>query len=134
MNDVVDTVVKALEPIAAKIGEGAAHLYEIYARQMFAEGLSGLIITAILWTLTIVGIVMVVKLGKKSKWDAYGAPDDINAMLFIGASVFIVIPVLFSVVQIGSLTENITKIINPEYHAINRLIDQVTGEGEEVDG
>lgn len=106
---------KVLEPLAQKLGEGAGHVYEVYVRQMFAEGVS----LAIIGTFFLILIVTAIVLVSRTALNNRGEEDD-EAAITVVACMLIPLCVL-----VFALTENTMKIINPEYYAIERIVNQV---------
>lgn len=118
--ETVDSIINAIKPVAEKIGEGAAHLYEIYVKQMFAEGLAGLIASGVVVIIIIIGIVA---------WKKYAAKPDADDDVLAMTAVFGGMISLFALVMVMAfLTTNLTMIINPEYHAVQRILETVKGQ------
>lgn len=130
--DTIKAVKDALTPLANKIGEGASHLYEVYTRQMVAEAIAALIAMGIgtIVTITLIGFAVRLYRGFKKEKAAdpgrYTQPSEVGAVV-LGAAAGILSMVML--IGVGStLPSTITKLINPEYHAIERLIYQVKGQ------
>ncbi len=122
----IDSIVNAIKPVAEKIGEGAAHLYEIYIRQMVAEGIGDLVSMAIFWITFAALCFALAKFAKKSEWD-YG-PDNTAAVVTVLIGLLGGVMLLVGMTwTFSSVTNDITKIANPEYHAVQRILDTVKG-------
>lgn len=125
MKESVDAVITAIKPLAEKLGEGAAHLYQVYTKQMVAEGIGDLVAMGIFWLLFVVLCIALAKVAKKSKWD-YGEPDNAAAGFTIGLSILGVILFIIGIIwTFSSVTTDVTKIVNPEYHAVQRILETV---------
>lgn len=134
MNEAMKTIVEAVKPVAEKIGEGASHLYEVYTRQMFAEGIATIIAIIVAWIVTVAlvsfflrNLNLFLKETEDERYRSmYTKPHEVIAL---ATGVIALIAAVVTI--IGTIAESqtaITKIINPEYHAIERILDQVKGE------
>ncbi len=124
MKESIEAVTTAIKPLAEKIGEGAAHLYEVYARQMVAEGIGDLISMVIFWVLFAVICVVLSKIAKKAKWD-YG-PDNTAASFTIGLGIVAAFMLIVGIIwTFGNVTTDVTRIVNPEYHAVQKILETV---------
>lgn len=125
--DTVKAVQDALAPVAQKLGEGAAHLYEIYVRQMFIEGVTGLVSIAV-FTLFTVGFGFFVKWlwtrYNKSNHKSYDTPV-LEGVATIALGILVVICL---VCLTDGVSNCLGKLVNPEYYAVERLLVQVRGE------
>ena len=119
----------ALTPLADKIGQGAAHLYGVYARQMLAEGIAELVIMAFLLILGIGALVQFLKVFLHL--DQWQREDRHYASLKEEAGFRLVIFGISAIVAIAFgcvlLFDGVTKVVNPEYAAIQRLVETVRG-------
>lgn len=120
MEDATRQVIEAVKPIAAKIGEGAAHLYEIYVRQMVAEAWATLIGIA-LATVFLLAIIIVFNNFRRAR--DYNDDARIGFALVQCAATAI----LFCTLVFG-VPANVMKLSNPEYYAIERIICQAKGD------
>lgn len=116
--ETVAEISKALEPLAQKLGEGAGHVYEVYLRQMFMEGAFNLI--ASISMAIIIVIVATLYLNYMNKVN----PAEKGANIVL---VCLVLSIPMTVIILSSLG-NVTKMLNPEYHAIQRIVEQVRSE------
>lgn len=133
MQETAKMVIDALKPVAEKLGEGAAHLYEVYMRQMFAEGVAGLIVTGVMLVVTVVFLIWFLKAMNKIRKDkaekkyAWAEDSPYFPQAIFSGIVGVMLTVIMLIAVPSTLFYNITKIVNPEYHAINRLFEQVKG-------
>lgn len=137
--ETVKAVQDALSPLAHKLGEGAGHLYEVYVRQIATEAIVWLItLSVILLALTIFWIFAAPRVWRSAKADLarmneergeYRSRDkDLTDVwqggVFIVASIVTVVVLFINLIAMPHLT---TKLLNPEYYAIERLLNQVKG-------
>lgn len=132
--DTVKSIQEALTPIAEKIGEGAAHLYEIYVRQIVIESWVHIAVASLLLLLVIgalVSLPFVYRSGKATvdrlnKKGDYHRDRDVSDT-WQGA--YLVIVPIVCVITAGFATAGLSRSVialnNPEYYAIERLVDQV---------
>lgn len=128
MNETAKTVIEAIKPVADKIGEGAAHLYEVYTKQMVAEAIfAGIWVIISLFLLIFVTAVLSRKVTHQDKRVSrfVAWTNDTDGFAIVG---FVVFYVLLGIVFSASLYDATLKSINPEYYAVERIIDQVKGE------
>lgn len=123
MKESVDSIITAIKPLADKIGEGAAHLYQVYVHQMVAEGIGGLItITAFVMFCVLLWIIT------KKSWNKYDqsnlSDDPVVAILL---TIVAAIVSFFTLAAVLSITNSVTKVINPEYHAVQKILETVKG-------
>lgn len=123
MENSAKLVIDAIRPLAEKIGEGAAHLYEVYTKQVVVEGITTLIIAGFCLLAIPVGIWFW-RLGykqyvsRKDKREATG-----EGFVWIGV-------LLTAAATFGLITSTVTgiqQLVNPEYTAIQRIICQAKG-------
>lgn len=116
VKETVDEISKALQPLAEKLGESAEYLYGVYVKQMLTEGvIYG--VASLVAAIALVFISLKIIKHLKSTLSDY----DIEATLTV-----IVLTAMFFGLSVLATT-NIGKIINPEYYAIERIVDQVRG-------
>lgn len=122
MNSTAKTIIDAVKPLADKIGEGAAHLYTIYVRQAYIEGVTFLSV-GIPSALLIMGVSIVFfNFGKKIPQDYAGDMKDSAIFLyFVSAILFIT----GFIVLIVCATNGIQYLLNPEYQAVQNIINTV---------
>lgn len=129
MDKAIQEAVKALTPLAHKLGEGAEALYQIYVKQQIINGVSYLIWTVICALVAVIGYKVGHMFWKKSRdmkkesaYSDYEVPQGIALTSWIVAVVcLLVIPF--------SLTAGIQHIINPQYYAIKDITCQVANKG-----
>lgn len=118
-------IIDAITPLADKLGQGAAHLYAIYVRQMVAEGVAGLAFSLILVALLGAAWFTYWRMIKSKALLDPDYPDYWGYILvgiFAGLASLVVIGVI-----LGMSYDAILKLANPEYAAIDRIITTVRG-------
>lgn len=124
MKDSVDSIITAIKPLAEKIGEGAAHLYEVYVRQMVAEGIGELITIAAFVILCIAIWIFTRKSWRRFEEKAESYDDPVIPVCFTAVACIIS---FFTLIAVLNITNSFTKITNPEYHAVQKILDTVKG-------
>lgn len=108
---------QVIQDLAKQLGIAAEHVYEVYTKQQFAEGIVGIL-------LSLVGIGTLIWFIKFVWRITAKFNDDINRAFvrtFGTAMPFIAIAIIGSAV----LPISLLKAINPEYYTINDLLDMV---------
>ncbi len=114
-------IIDAITPLADKIGQGAAHLYTIYTRQILIEGIIGLVeipfciamLYSLFWVL-------------RKLWrgrEEYEGTIPVALFLGLGALLFVV---TFVLLWYG-IEISLGQVFNPEYYALDRIITTVQG-------
>lgn len=114
--DVGDNITKLTEKLAETIGVTADKIYPHYVKQIAIEGYS------FFFVLFLYGILLIVILAislQRADW------ENGNFYAFITAisSFFLVVSLIFISAEIP---ENITKILNPEYHAVHQIVKDIS--------
>lgn len=133
MEESVKIVVEALKPVAEKIGQGAQALFEIYTKQMVAEGVANLIAAGIALVLLIACAIVGTKLfkhGQKLSQESGARYDAGDGFKFVGAFIPSIIGFVCLVVLFAAPIEATLKLMNPQYYAIERLVKQATDKKE----
>lgn len=104
-----------LEPLAQKIGEGVEWTYALFVKQVYVNAFGSL-----LWMIPgIIGIISTIKLWKRV--NGTYEPEPVYFMLiilFLGSLTAILLPI-FGLIQ---------AFINPDFVAIQLILDMVKGE------
>lgn len=115
MEGTIKALVEALQPLADKLGEGAAHLYELAVRQAFIDG----IVYGTIWLLGAVALAVSTILFFRSKND--DVAEAAGIFIVFGGAIFLIFGTWAGVTAINALA-------NPEYYAIQQLLESVRGE------
>lgn len=131
----IDAIQKAMAPIAAAIGQGATGAWAIVVRQQYAEGFTGLIFSCILLAIPVIFcLVMWISAIKYDKREAKRHEDgakpydkDVMSML-IGTAIFGTITTVFIAVFMSLwIYTSVLKLMNPDYYALQFMVQSVTG-------
>lgn len=121
--NVAEQVKDVLDHVAEKLAVPVGHLWEVLVRQQVVEGWMGVGY----WIVFAAALIVMVYLSPRMyKWaesltDGYdGHPGGYFAVIV--PSVVLVILFLVSTICLG---DDITKIVNPEYHALNEVLGLV---------
>jgi len=119
--ETVSAIQKALEPIAAKIGQGAQFGWETVVYQQYLSGLTHLMVAGFSSIAVVIGIVMIVtavRMPKTKNWqDDTVFTDAAASMLLAGICLQ-----MAWVVVIGTLSQGILMMLNPAYYALDFFI------------
>lgn len=119
--EIQEKISQAIDNLANSLGIAAQHLYEVFARQIFFEGvvygLTSLVVSIALFVGAFFAF-KIVKLGfKEYSFDLQMVGGiAVFALSLLGFLVFTEIP------------ENALKIANPEYYIVERVSDLIRGE------
>lgn len=122
----IPQVTAVIKQMSQAMGVAAEHLYAVLVRQMFAEGVAGFVTDSLLTVALVVSIVTLVRWGlwlygndsrRGSDFHDFGYP----LLASIGGGVLVVLLVCV----VSSIETSVLKMVNPEYYAIERVIDKV---------
>lgn len=114
-----------IDELAKQLGVAATHVYEVLVKQQFVEGIS-LLVKAGIWILV---LLLVWTLMKKLVFNNWGKLGDDGQF----ACFFVILFVSIASVIIGFkivewLTLGIKMLLNPEYYALDTLMEFVKGQ------
>ncbi|AJA41403.1 membrane protein [Geobacillus virus E3] len=113
----IDGIGVVVKEMAKQLGVAAEHVYEVYTKQMFAEGLTTILIYLLFTLIAIVLSFIIYRfLNKDIKED--------KDLLFFPA-IPIILWILMSLMFSPELHEAILKMINPEYYTMKNLLEMV---------
>lgn len=118
----MNEILKRLDLIGEKLGEGVAFSWETFVRQAFlVDGVWGLISNLIVASLACGGLLLTVKLWAKGR-EADNEGDYQSDLLYTigGVLVGLAAVVLFPVAIVGAIN-SISHLINPQYYALTDL-------------
>ena len=121
--ETVKAIGEALKPLADKLGQGAAHIYEVFVKQQYVTGVAFLIWggLALLLAVTAAGI----GLSFYKKWSTLKAEDAGWERTETPGTVAVVTSVatfLLLVVMTGFAASGVMHLLNPEYYAIQDVL------------
>lgn len=116
--ETVQAIQKALEPIAAKIGQGAQYGWAIVVKQQFITGIVDTAALAIGFVWLLITLITL-SLMTERDWKAqYVTPKGV-ALLVLGTITFVWL--MFSLLAF-SLDNALGRLLNPEYYALDFFI------------
>lgn len=125
--DTIKAIQDAVNPIAQKLGEGTEALWHIYIKQMLAEGIVWYIIALLCIPVAVAAVIGMqkaiargVKLNEADKYHLDG-----DGWVVGGWIVGIFVVVLSFAFFFGGVVQGTLDLVNPEYQAIQRVVDQV---------
>jgi hypothetical protein len=104
-----------LKQVASKLEGPAKHVYNVYTYQHRAEGYASMCVAVFIF---LIGFFILANNWKESNWDS----DEFNksAFLCIPGAIISIVGIIFLGIFFGD--DGLTKIINPEYFAIQDII------------
>lgn len=113
----IDGIGIVIKEMAKQLGVAAEHVYDVYTKQMFAEGLTAILIYLLFTLIAIVLSFIIYRfLNKDIKED--------KDLLFFPA-IPIILWFLMSLMFSPELHEAILKMINPEYYTMKNLLEMI---------
>jgi hypothetical protein len=119
VDKIYNDISTAIATLAEKLGVATEHVYNVLVRQQFYEGIFALI-AVLLSIIATLFLFKLFKIGLKLR-------DEKNEITGIGASycVLSVISVSIAVSICFQYASGIVKIVNPEYYAIQQILQMV---------
>lgn len=116
--DTVKAIQDALTPLATKIGEGAAHVYQIYVKQQYVTGIGEIISCAVLLLIVLALTILFVRWADATEPDIYSLVESkvTRKVLVVMAGAFACFILTFI------LVDGVQHLINPEYYAIQDIL------------
>lgn len=128
--EALETLLKELQPLAEKIGEGATFLWEVSVQQVYVDGVTS-IFYGILWML-IVWIVFKLRMYTIGRIKSlYGDPNrltegdriDIETMSLTTTIIASIVGGVFLLLAVNRFTSAFRQLLNPEYYAVDKLLE-----------
>lgn len=113
----IDGIGTVVNQLAKQLGVAAAHVYEVYTRQMFVEGITYAVFSI---TIAIASLIVMVKSFKWSK----GKMDSDDRSFVLSFAVLAGLGIFFGMI-FGLAIPNIMKAANPEYYTMKEIFDMV---------
>jgi hypothetical protein len=116
----IDAIGEVIEKMADKLGIAAEHVYTVYTKQMFVEG----VVDASISLLLMIAMVSLIIYGWK-KLDEYGKEDpsdysDLFGMMLLATAI---ISVITLVVAFTWFKTGLMMALNPEFYTLKYLIE-----------
>lgn len=123
--DRADKIGGFIDELAKQLGVAASHVYEVLVKQQYVDGI-GLLVKSGIWIIVmIIAWVVLTKLVFK-KWDRYY--EDVQVALGLLTTAVLVGTVVMTFILIGDVTLGIKKLLNPEYYALEDLMQFIQGQ------
>jgi hypothetical protein len=106
-----------IQKMADGLGTTATHLWMVLVKQAYIGGVINCI-------LTLIYVLVVAILGICTAITMRGDDEDKKAAMVIACLVFGVVGGIFA---IGMLADNLTRLMNPEYWALQQVLETVKG-------
>lgn len=114
----IDGVGIVIKEMAKQLGVAAEHVYEVYTKQMFAEGLTTILMYS---GFTLIALALSFVIYRFIKKDKHA--DNLDLLFF--SAIPIAIWFLLSLIFSPEIHEAILKMINPEYYTMKDLLEMV---------
>lgn len=125
-SDIVNRVSNAVSVLANKLGVAAAHVYEVFTKQVIAESIAHIVIYIITFFIIALSGFSALKLNKKTEYDSYGNPQNIYSIAqIISAIIFVIFGLIGSIYFFSTITNTVTGLINPEYRVIHEIAEMI---------
>lgn len=126
--DRADKIGGFIDELAKQLGVAAEHVYEILVRQQYVDGIGMLVKSGIWIVLFLVVWIAMTKLFYK-KWDRI--EDDAQFGIGMLSLVLGIVTVIMTFIIIGDVTLGIKKLLNPEYYALEDIMQFIQGQMED---
>jgi hypothetical protein len=129
----------ALTPLADKLGQSVAQLFQIYTRQMVIEGTTSLILSLACMVLSVLVVRATMrsirpyiesyeKHREAAKESGVAIDDDERPVAEVLTSLVVIFACGLALIWGAfALRDSVLLIANPEYHAIQRIVETVRG-------
>lgn len=122
MDETVNKVIEALEPVAQKIGEAGSFLFQVAVRQAVMEGVVNLVLT-----LVFTAVAVSFALAGRREWknaDSMDSEYHANDQRFFGV-VLITVGTAFLAFALHLLRYAVLYLGNPKFRGLELLVEQV---------
>lgn len=116
-----------IDELAKQLGVAATHVYEVLVKQQFVEGVS----LGVKSGITILLILLTWYLVNKLVFKRYEFIEDetgLGFLVWIFGAALAFGTLLFAIDIVGDITLAVKKLLNPEYYALQDLMDFVKGQ------
>lgn len=119
--DWIDQIGNVIGEMAKQLGVATEHVYTVYTKQIFYEGLMTLISSLLIIVLFF--IVYLVAISKMKKITE--AKEMEEETKYILSTVITVLFLAITLFQLGDMRDAAMKVFNPEYYTIKMIVDQI---------
>jgi hypothetical protein len=123
-DQLVNEILSRLDSLGNTISNGAQKGYEIYVRQEFWNGVTGLISEFLLACAVVIPTIIAFKLFNKDQKQFINEVTP-RGLLIIGLGFMSVVFTFGFLFGLSNLPSNIMKIINPNYYAIKDILSAI---------
>lgn len=122
INNLSDKISSAIEIIAKNLGIATEKVYGLLIKQSYVDGICGIFIFLLFSVLFVFSMKYIIK--HPEVWEDDYQWDSI--CLYVTISIIIaIISGTAIIIQLFELKDYISAIINPEWHAIQKIINQI---------
>lgn len=119
--DWIDQIGNVIGEMAKQLGVATEHVYTVYTKQIFYEGL--MILISSLLTIVLFFIVYLVAISKMKKiTEAKEMEEETKYILSTAITVLFLAITLF---ELSDMRDAAMKVFNPEYYTIKMIVDQI---------
>jgi len=116
-----------IDELAKQLGVAATHVYEVLVKQQFVDGVS-LLIKAIIWVAIVSLVWFIVNKFVIKNWKRWDRHEEVQFLLGIVIAAAIVMSCIVGWNVVDWVTLGIKKLLNPEYYALQDLMDFIQGQ------
>ncbi|UGO49329.1 hypothetical protein EMILIAHAH_243 [Bacillus phage vB_BanH_Emiliahah] len=116
-----------IDELAKQLGVAATHVYEVLVKQQYVEGISLGVKSGITILLILLTWYLVNKLVFK-KYEFIEDETGLGFLVWIFGVVLAFVTLMFAIDIVGDITLAVKKLMNPEYYALQDLMDFVKGQ------
>lgn len=117
-----------IDELAKQLGVAATHVYEVLVKQQFVEGISLLVKSGITVAILLLVWYLINKLLFK-KYHVIEDDYDMGFLIWIVGAIVAVVTFFIVLNVVGDITLGVKKLMNPEYYALETLMDFVKDQG-----
>ncbi|AOZ62183.1 hypothetical protein QCM8_265 [Bacillus phage QCM8] len=116
-----------IDELAKQLGVAATHVYEVLVKQQYVEGISLGVKSGITILLILLTWYLVNKLVFK-KYEFIEDETGLGFLVWILGVILAFVTLMFAIDIVGDITLAVKKLMNPEYYALQDLMDFVKGQ------
>lgn len=117
----IDQIGTVIGEMAKQLGVATEHVYTVYTKQVFYEGLTELISSFLVILLFLVVYLLLLRKMKK----AVPAKEMDSDTFYILSAILTIIMVATALWQLDDMQDAAMKTFNPEYYTIKMIVDQI---------
>lgn len=128
MSTVSEQLIEVIQVVSEKLGVAAEALYPILIKQAYVEGVEVLIqglLSLVIAFISLKGVRHIWKSYRKQRLSDKGIDDGEGFFMFIGVFLLSLICIFFFVLGVEQVTDSIGAFLNPEWYALEMLLDKI---------